>query len=838
MLNRYSFNLIFVSVLLFTSDGITWADSNWPQFRGANSTGVATGKNLPDRWSSTENIAWKADIPGRGWSSPIVWGDQIFLTSVINSGQSEEPKKGLYFGGERPKPPEAIHQWKVFSLQLSSGKILWQKTVHQGIPLTPIHIKSSYASETPVTDGERLYCYFGNLGVFCLDLNGNELWNKKLPPQPTRLGWGTAASPVLHKNRLYIVNDNNADSYLLALDSKTGKEVFRIPRDEKSNWASPYIWQNNLRTEIITPGTGRIRSYDLDGKLLWSLKGMSSITIATPFQHNGLLYLSSGYVMDLQRPIYAIKPGASGDISLSDNAKSNPFIAWCGTKAAPYNPSSIAYRDNLYVLYDRGQVACFNANDGKEIYSAQRLEKGRAFTSSPWAYDDKIFCVNEDGLTFVLKAGDKFELLHINSLASDDMCMATPAIAGDRLIIRTSARIYCVQSKVSKVKEKTIREQTVALTFNREIKSIPDIIDTKNDPADWAMYNHDVRGWRFNSAEKSLSSSNVNQLIQKWQFPLAGSKEVVGVIHATPTVVKGEVYFGTTTFPAFYKLAANGTTLWVYRNPDHKNPATIANKSSGADKLTNTTGNGGILSSALVHQGAVYFADVDGWFYALGADKGTEIWKINSRAANFPDSHWNNLSLGSPIFANGFVIFSGGTLEQAFAGTTAYPGSTGRSFIMAIEPKSGKISWKFNVGPKPQKLDPPVVIDTQWGKYKFDFGPATSSVWSTPSYDPDTNTLFFGTDVNTAPRQPTPDNPAFHTEDSCAIVAIDASTGLRKWNTQINAGDVWTNSMPAYDPKTGLYKDNSIGDTPKIYSIDIEGTITKVVGVGCKNGGF
>lgn len=421
------------------------AQSNWPQFRGADSRGIGSHQNLPDRWSTTENIAWKQDLPGRGWSSPIVWGDRIFLTTVVSAGKPEEPKKGLYFGGNRPTPPDVEQEWIVVCMDLSTGKPIWQKTVHTGKPLSAIHLKSSFASETPVTDGERVYCYFGNLGLYCFDFDGHEVWKREFKPNKTRFGWGTAASPVLHEGRLYLVNDNDEDSYLLSLDAKTGNEIWKVARDEKSNWSTPYIWQNEKRTEIVTLGSGKVRSYDLDGKLLWWLRGMSSITIATPYQYQGLLYFSSGYVQDNLRPIYAIRPGAEGDISLSEGASSNNFISWSQSKAAPYNPTSIVYEDRLYVLHDRGLFACYDARDGREIYPLQRIPEGRAFTSSPWAYDGKIFCLNEDGVTFVIKAGDQFELLHENKLADDDMCMATPAIAGDRLLIRTAARLYCVR---------------------------------------------------------------------------------------------------------------------------------------------------------------------------------------------------------------------------------------------------------------------------------------------------------------------------------------------------------------------------------------------------------
>ena len=256
------------------------------------------------------------------------------------------------------------------------------------------------------------------------------------------------------------------------------------------------------------------------------------------------------------------------------------------------------------------------------------------------------------------------------------------------------------------------------------------------------------------------------------------------------------------------------------------------------EKLRGAASSAGIFGSALVAGDSVYFADTGGWMYGLDARTGKELWKVDTRQEDFPGAHFNNVLMASPILAGGKVIFGGGTLEQLYAGTRGYSGSTGRGFVVAVEPSSGKVAWKYDVGPKPQTLDPPVVIDEPWGKHTFTSGPATSSVWSTPSHDAETDTLFFGTDVNTAPRQPTPENPALHTEDSCAVVALDASTGKRRWNTQINRGDTWTNAMCGYDPKTGLYKDQSIGDTPKILTVEIQGTKTRAVGVGCKNGGF
>src|SRR5438552_2177428 len=302
--------------------------TDWPQFRGPDSAGVSDNPSLPDHWSTNENVAWSVPLSGRGWSSPIVWGERVFVTAVASEGEMESPKKGLYFGGERKEIPQAKHHWLVLCLDLNSGKELWRKEARSGSPATGLHVKNSYASETPVTDGQRVYAYFGNIGLFCYDLEGKPLWSTNWPAVKTRNGWGTAASPVLHQDRLFIVNDNDEKSFLVALDAKTGRQLWRIEREEKSNWATPYVWRNEKRTELITPGTKKVRSYDLDGKLLWEFGGMSSIVIPTPFSKSGLLYVSSGYVGDKVRPVFAINHGASGDISLKPGETSNEFMAW------------------------------------------------------------------------------------------------------------------------------------------------------------------------------------------------------------------------------------------------------------------------------------------------------------------------------------------------------------------------------------------------------------------------------------------------------------------------------------------------------------------------------
>ena len=301
--------------------------------------GISEEAGLPESWSTTENVAWVTEIAGLGWSSPIVWGDTVYVTSVVSAGDVETPRAGLYLGGERTVPTDE-HRWVVYGIDVETGAIRWEREVHRGVPDTGHHLKNTFASATPVTDGDRVYAYFGNVGVFCLSLDGRLLWSLPIEPSATRLGWGMGASPVLHRDRIYIVNDNDDQSYLLALSKETGAELWRVDRDEGTNWSTPYIWENDRRTEIVTTGTDKVRSYDLDGNLLWELTGMSSITMTTPFSRFGLFYISSGYIGDRKRPVLAIRPGASGDISVSDGQISSESIAWFQPQSASYNPSA------------------------------------------------------------------------------------------------------------------------------------------------------------------------------------------------------------------------------------------------------------------------------------------------------------------------------------------------------------------------------------------------------------------------------------------------------------------------------------------------------------------
>jgi outer membrane protein assembly factor BamB len=425
------------------------AQTHWPQFRGADSRGIGTSDQLPLEWSREKNVAWQVAVPGRGWSSPITWGDRVFLTTAVSEGQEEEPRKGLYFGGERGASTNR-HRWLMLCLERDTGRTLWTTELAARPPAASIHVKNSHASETPVTDGERVYALFGQLGVYCLDFNGQLLWSKPLDPRETRYGWGTSSSPVLHGDRLFVVRDFEERSELLAFNKYTGEEVWKVEREEPTNFATPFVWRNADRTELVVPGRNRVRSYDLDGRLLWWLKGLSTITIPTPFEVDGLLYLAAGYVGDREnpnKPVYAVRPGGAGDLTLPEGERSSRFIAWMEPNAAPYNPSPLAFDGGLYVLWDFGFLSNRNVKSGMETYDKQRLKTDgtAAFTASPWAYRGRVFCLSEDGDTYVVKAGNQYELERVNSL--DELCLATPAIAGDRLFIRTATGLWCLRAE-------------------------------------------------------------------------------------------------------------------------------------------------------------------------------------------------------------------------------------------------------------------------------------------------------------------------------------------------------------------------------------------------------
>jgi outer membrane protein assembly factor BamB len=425
------------------------ASDRWPQFRGSQAGRIADDPALPETWSETDNVAWKTEIPGAGWSSPVVWDDHIFVTGTIGGTAEPAPIKGLYDPGDENgrTRSSAEHRWMVYDVDFETGRIRWQQELVRAVPKVQRHIKNSFASETAVTDGERVYVYFGSIGLLAaFDFNGRRVWAKELGAFDGRQAFGTAASPALHKDRIFIVHDNATGSFMAALDTRTGNEIWRVARDEVENWSTPYIWENERRTEIVTSGLRKVRSYDLDGKLLWELSGMTINVTPTPFASHGLVFINSGYPGASPRPVYAVRPGASGDISLKPDEASNEFIAWYQPLLGTYNTSSLVYGDFYYTLLDRGFLLCHDARTGRQIYGRQRIAADAAgFTASPWAYNGKIFLLSEDGDTFVVQAGPQFKLLGRNSLY--EMALATPAVVRGSVLIRTQSKLYRIAKR-------------------------------------------------------------------------------------------------------------------------------------------------------------------------------------------------------------------------------------------------------------------------------------------------------------------------------------------------------------------------------------------------------
>ncbi|MCB9384361.1 MAG: PQQ-like beta-propeller repeat protein [Bryobacterales bacterium] len=439
----------------------------WPQFRGPEANPVAVNAALPDRWSTTENVEWKAEVPGRGWSSPVVAGDLVFVTAAVTDGKSKPPQIGTDYSNEYVAelskqglsqeeviarvtqrdielPSEVELHYYLYAFQLGSGELAWRREIFSGRPPGGRHRKNSFMSETPVTDGERLYVYVANLGLYAFDLQGEPLWSAALDAQPIYLDFGTGASPVLHGDQILIQSDNEGESFLAAYDKRSGTLQWRTERPESpsgrtSGWATPYIWQTPDRTEIVTMGAGVAISYDLEGKELWRISGMGGNPAPMPFAYDGLLLLDAGQT----KPIYAIRPGASGDITPADEDTPGDSIAWIAPRTGTYIPTPVAYDGGLYVLFDKGILARLNAESGDQTYKKRIDREDAAFTSSPWAYDGKVFCLSELGNTYVISAGDSFEVLHVNKL--DELAMATPAIVGDRLLIRTESKLYSIR---------------------------------------------------------------------------------------------------------------------------------------------------------------------------------------------------------------------------------------------------------------------------------------------------------------------------------------------------------------------------------------------------------
>jgi len=418
---------------------------DWPGWRG-DGRGISPENNLPLKWSEDEGVKWKTPIPGAGHSSPIVWGNRIFVTTAVAEDPNVESfRGGVYMGGNRQKPDESEYTYSVICLDADEGNVMWSKAVARQSPKTRRHTKNTYASETPVTDGKYVFASFGSAGLFCVDFEGNVVWQRDLGLMRRQRGWGTGASPILFRDTVIFNCDSDDDSYIAAFDKVTGNPVWRTERNEGASWGTPFLFEAESRTIVVTNATRHMRGYDAaSGKLLWECAGGSMITVPSPVAAQGLVFLSSGHSLGFLRPqpIIAVRPEALGDITPPKGQSQSDGIAWSHRSGGSYVPSPIAIGEYLYVPQDRGSVTCYEARTGKTMYEKQKLGARNTITSSPVSGDGKIYVQTEDGECYVVKPGPVFEILAVNKL--DEIFCASPAVSAGKIFLRGRKHLYCI----------------------------------------------------------------------------------------------------------------------------------------------------------------------------------------------------------------------------------------------------------------------------------------------------------------------------------------------------------------------------------------------------------
>ncbi|MEW5983295.1 MAG: PQQ-binding-like beta-propeller repeat protein [Acidobacteriota bacterium] len=426
------------------------AAGSWPSFRGPAASGVADGQHLPDSWDGAAgtNIRWKVPIPGLAHSSPIIWGNRIFVTTAISSRAGASFKPGLYGDGDA-SDDRSRHKWVVYAIDKRSGSVLWERVAFDGEPIDKRHIKSTYASATPATDGRLVVAWFGSQGVYAYDVDGQPLWKVDLGRMDLgaydvpAFEWGPASSPIIWDGLVILQVDTQADSFILALDAATGKAVWRTDRDELPSWGTPTVAATETGPELVTNASNFIRGYDPHtGEERWRLGRSSKITAPTPIFADGLFVVASG--RGPERPIFVIRPGIRGDVTLPAGAASSEAIAWSRTGRGSYMPTPLAYRGILYVLANNGILDAYDLQTGKELYRQRLPEVGSGFSASPVAADGRIYLSSEDGDIIVVEAGPAFKLVRTNPMG--ELLMATPALSDGVMYVRSPASLFAIGS--------------------------------------------------------------------------------------------------------------------------------------------------------------------------------------------------------------------------------------------------------------------------------------------------------------------------------------------------------------------------------------------------------
>ncbi|MEI6667303.1 MAG: PQQ-binding-like beta-propeller repeat protein [Acidobacteriota bacterium] len=417
--------------------------ANWPYWRGPAADGMAVG-DAPVQWTDTQNVAWRTEIPGLGHSSPIVWGDRLFLTTAIPTGgaPAAAAAPAPAAGANPHASPTALveHKFDVLCLDRKTGKILWQRTAKTAVPHEAGHSQyGSFASNSPVTDGKFVYAFFGSRGMYCYDFDGKLIWEKDFGVQMRmKMTFGEGMAPVLTGNRLILVFDYEGDSFISVLDTASGKEVWRMSRPEKTNWAAPLVVPFNGRTEVVVAGSGKTRSYDLaTGKVIWECAGLGMNTIPQPVRQDDLVFVMTGYRNPM---LQAIRLGKEGDLTGTD------AVVWTQTKGNSYTPSPVIRDNKLYALTDTGMLSCYNAKTGEPYYHQVRLPKTYNFKSSPVGANGKLYMASENEDVIVVKMGEKFEVLATNTM-KDQVFIATPAIVGGEIFLRSKTSLFCIRGK-------------------------------------------------------------------------------------------------------------------------------------------------------------------------------------------------------------------------------------------------------------------------------------------------------------------------------------------------------------------------------------------------------
>ena len=423
----------------------------WPSFRGPRGSGVLDGAHSPTVWDVEKgiNVQWKTPIPGLAHSSPVVWGDRVFITTAVSLSEAPVTYQysGFVGGGSADTRDDAPHSWRVYALDKQTGRILWERVAHEGVPRTRRHVQESQANSTPATDGTHLVVFFGSEGLYCYDLDGTLLWKKDLGPLSSGrfldpgYEWNTAGSPIIYKHLVILQVDLLENAFVAAFDITTGEEVWRATREELPTWTTPLLYEGPARVELVTAAANFVRGYDPDtGQELWRLGKHSNLPTPSPIAGRGLIFVTSGSGNTIQ-PIYAIRPGANGDITLKENETWNDSVVWSSRRGGPFTPTPILYGDLLYVCSDGGVLAAYRAETGERVYR-ERVTRGSGYSASPVASDGKLYFPSQDGDVVVVKAGPQFERLAVNPMG--EVLMATPAISEGMILVRTQHHVVAV----------------------------------------------------------------------------------------------------------------------------------------------------------------------------------------------------------------------------------------------------------------------------------------------------------------------------------------------------------------------------------------------------------